>query len=202
VELPGNHVRLVPLRAEHLEGLLAAATADPSETFPFTFVPRERWALERWLDEALSLAGAGRAVPFATLDAASGRVIGSTRFGNLESWDWADPARRRPAGLDAVEIGWTWLARSAQRTAANTEAKLLMLRHAFEAWRVRRVTLRTDARNARSRSAIERLGARLDGVLRSHMPASDGGLRDTATFSILEAEWPAVAERLAARLRR
>ena len=93
-----------------------------------------------------------------------------------------------------MEIGWTWLRRSAQRSGANTEAKRLMLAHAFETWQVRRVTLKTDARNARSRAAIARLGATLDGLLRGHIPASDGGPRTSAVFSILDAEWPAVRD--------
>jgi RimJ/RimL family protein N-acetyltransferase len=99
-----------------------------------------------------------------------------------------------------AEIGGTWLAPRVQRTPVNTEAKLLMLAHAFEVWRVRRVSLKTDARNERSRRAIERLGARFDGVLRAHMPAADGGLRDSAFYSILDAEWPAVRETLRSRL--
>jgi RimJ/RimL family protein N-acetyltransferase len=200
--LAGRLVRLEPLRADHLDGLLAAANQDPAERFPYTWVPREPAALQRWLDEALTLAEAGRAVPFATLSAATGQVLGSTRFGNLERWEWPDPSERRPSGLDAVEIGWTWLCRSAQRSGANTEAKLLMLRFAFQGWRVRRVTLKTDARNQRSRDAIGRLGASLDGLLRSHLPASDGGPRTSALFSIVEAEWPAVEARLEGLLSR
>jgi RimJ/RimL family protein N-acetyltransferase len=200
--LSGRLVRLVALRPDHLDGLLAAANQDPAEAFPFTWVPRERAVLQRWLEEALALAAAGRAVPFATLSATTGEVLGSTRFGNLERWEWPDPSQRRPSGLDAVEIGWTWLGRGAQRSGVNTEAKLLMLRHAFEAWRVRRVTLKTDARNARSRAAIERLGASLDGVLRSHLPAADGGVRDSAVFSVVEEEWPAVRLRLEGLLAR
>ena len=149
----------------------------------------------------LALAAAGQALPFATVSALDGRVLGSTRFANLERWSWpAPPPDPRP--LDAAEIGWTWLARAAQRSGANTEAKLLLLRHAFTALRVRRLTLKTDARNARSRAAIARLGASLDGVLRAHLPASDGGPRDSAVFSILEAEWPAVEARLVGMLRR
>jgi RimJ/RimL family protein N-acetyltransferase len=194
--LSGRLVRLEPLAPGHLEGLLTAANQDPAEIFPFTWVPRERAALQRWLDEALALAAAGRAVPFATLSAATGQVLGSTRFGNLERWEWPDPAERRPSGLDAVEIGWTWLCRQAQRSGVNTEAKLLMLGHAFEGWRVRRVTLKTDARNQRSRAAIARLGASLDGLLRSHLPAADGGPRTSAVFSIVESEWPGVKARL------
>jgi RimJ/RimL family protein N-acetyltransferase len=201
-ELSGRLVRLVALAPEHFEALLAAANQDPAEAFPFTWVPRERAGLRRWLDEALALAAAGQAVPFVTVSAASGQVVGSTRFGNLERWTWPDPTERRSSGLDAVEIGWTWLSRGAQRSGANTEAKLLMLRHAFEAWQVRRVTLKTDARNARSRAAIARLGASLDGMLRSHLPASDGGPRDSAVFSVVEAEWPAVRARLEGLLAR
>jgi RimJ/RimL family protein N-acetyltransferase len=193
--LAGHLVRLEPLGPAHLEGLLAAANAAAAEVFPFTWVPRTRAELARWIDDALALAAAGRAVPFATVATADGRVLGSTRFGNLERWDWLRPPPD-PRPLDAVEIGWTWLGRPAQRSGANTEAKLLMLRHAFGALRVRRVTLKTDARNARSRAAIERLGARLDGVLRAHLPASDGGPRDSAVYSILEAEWPEVEARL------
>jgi RimJ/RimL family protein N-acetyltransferase len=115
-------------------------------------------------------------------------VVGSTRFGNIERWS--------SDAIDAVEIGWTWLAASAQRTAVNTEAKILMLDHAFGVWRVKRVTLKTDARNARSRAAIARIGGKLDGILRAHMPAADGGVRDSAVFSILAAEWPAHRARL------
>lgn len=199
--LAGHLVRLEPLSPAHLDGLLAAATADPAEAFPFTIVPRDRAAMARWLDDALALAADGRALPFATCSALDGRVLGATRFGTLERWDWpAPPPDPRP--LDAVEIGWTWLARPAQRSGANTEAKLLMLRHAFTGLAVRRLTLKTDVRNARSRAAIGRLGARLDGVLRAHSPAADGGARDTAQFSILEAEWPAVEARLVGLLRR
>jgi RimJ/RimL family protein N-acetyltransferase len=199
--LTGRLVRLEPLSPGHLEGLLGAANADAAEDYPFTWVPRTRAELTRWIDEACALAAAGRAIPFATVAAAGGRVLGATRFGNLERWDWLRPPPD-PRPLDAVEIGWTWLGRPAQRSGANTEAKLLMLRHAFGALGVRRVTLKTDARNARSRAAIERLGARPDGVLRAHLPASDGGPRDSAVYSILEAEWPAVEARLAGLLDR
>jgi N-acetyltransferase len=199
--LAGRLVRLEPLGPSHLEGLLEAANADAVEAFPFTWVPRTRAELGRWIDEALALAAAGRAIPFATLSAGDGRVLGSTRFGNLERWDWLRPPPD-PRPLDAVEIGWTWLSRPAQRSGANTEAKLLMLRHAFTALRVRRVTLKTDQRNARSRAAIERLGASLDGLLRAHLPASDGGPRTSAVYSILEGEWPAVEARLGGLLAR
>jgi RimJ/RimL family protein N-acetyltransferase len=124
-------------------------------------------------------------------------VVGSTRFCNVERWRWYDGAERRPpGGVDAVEIGFTWLARAAQRTGLNTEAKYLMLRHAFEAWRVHRVQLKTDARNQRSRDAIARLGATFEGVLRSDRPSIEDGLRHTALYSVVEAEWPPVLARL------
>ena len=142
-------------------------------------------------------------MPFATVDKVRARVVGSTRFGNIECWSWPGaPVEPLPHGPDAVEIGWTWLAASAQRTYVNSEAKLLMLGHAFDVWRVRRVTLKTDARNARSRANIERIGCRFDGILRAHMAAWDGGIRDSAFYSMLAEEWPAAREKLRARLRR
>jgi RimJ/RimL family protein N-acetyltransferase len=201
VTLSGAHVRLEPLRESHFEALLAAAQHE-TETFPFTFVPRARDALRGWLDEALDQAGRGIALPFATIDLRDEQLVGSTRFGNLEFWKWPAGPIRAARNPDAVEIGWTWLAPRAQRSAINSEAKLLMLTHAFESWKVSRVTLKTDARNARSRAAIARIGGKFDGVLRAHMPASDGGLRDTAFFSLLDAEWPENKARLAEKLAR
>jgi RimJ/RimL family protein N-acetyltransferase len=127
-----------------------------------------------------------------------GEVVGATRFLDLQYWPVGDG---RQGDVPVVaEIGGTWLAPKVHRSAVNTEAKLLMLTHAFETWRVRRVSLKTDARNARSRAAIERLGARFDGVLRAHMPAADAGLRDSAFYSILDSEWPQIHARLTSRL--
>jgi len=142
-------------------------------------------------------------MPFVTVERGTGRVVGSTRFGNIEFWPWpaGNPLQRGADRPDVVEIGWTWLAAGAQRTAVNTEAKLLMLTHAFETWRVHGVRLQTDARNERSRNAILRIGARFDGVVRVSRVASDGIIRDTAVFSITEAEWPEARARLQARLR-
>jgi RimJ/RimL family protein N-acetyltransferase len=130
-------------------------------------------------------------------------VVGSTRFGNIEFWTWppASPNQRGEDVPDAVEIGWTWYVPDAQRTGINTEAKLLMLTHAFETWRVHCVRLKTDARNERSRQAILGVGARFDGILRGHAVAADGTVRHSAFYSILDAEWPEVKERLRARLR-
>ena len=197
--LEGTHVRLEPLALAHVPALAGAASG-PRGTYALTWVPEGEAAMLRYVEEAIALREGGAAVPFATVQRATGRVIGSTRFFNFEYFRWPDGVRAAPQPPDAVEIGWTWLAADAQRTAANTDAKLLMLTHAFESWRVLRVNLRTDARNARSRAAIERLGARLDGILRAHLPAADGGVRDTATYSLLASEWPAAKARLSARL--
>jgi len=201
VVLEGRHVRLEPLGIGHARALLAAASG-PRETYGFTTVPANEPSMVRYIEAALRDQEAGRALPFATVAKATGRVVGSTRFGNIEFWAWP-PGNANQRGEDvpdAAEIGWTWLAADAQRTPVNTEAKLLMLAHAFETWRVHRVSFMTDARNERSRRAILRLGARFDGVLRAARPASDGGIRDTAAFSILEDEWPAVKTQLQSRL--
>lgn len=171
--LDGKSVRLEALSLAHVEALVAAAS-ESRATYGLTQVPDGVAAMTVYVEEALADAGRGLAVPFATVDKRGGRVVGSTRFGNLERWRWhCPPVAPVPTGPDAVEIGWTWLAQSAQRTHVNSEAKLLMLTHAFEVWRVRRVSLKTDARNARSRANIERVGGRLDGVLR----ASSNGRR-------------------------
>jgi len=201
VVLEGLHVRLEPLGVGHARDLLAAASGR-RETYGFTFVPADEASMAGYIETALRDQEAGRALPFATVARATGRVVGSTRFGNIEFWPWpSGNANQRGQDLpDVAEIGWTWLADEVQRTPVNTEAKLLMLAHAFEAWRVHRVSLMTDARNERSRNAILRLGARLDGVIRAQRPASDGAIRDTAAFSILDHEWPMVKERLQSRL--
>ena len=199
--LEGTHVRLEPLSLGHAAAL-AAAASERRDTYAYTWVPDGEASMRLYVEEALVLHETGAAVPFATVQRNTGRAIGSTRFFNFEYFRWPDGPRAAPQPPDAVEIGWTWLAASAQRTTSNTEAKLLMLTYAFESWRVLRVNLRTDARNARSRTAIERLGAKLDGILRAHVPASDGGVRDTATYSLLAQEWPAAKARLEARLSR
>jgi len=199
--LEGRYVRLEPLAEQHLAPL-AAIAARHRDSYRLTSVPAEGKGMPDYFETAFAQARAGAALPFATVERARGVVVGSTRFWSFEFWSWPKGhALVRPLGVpDAVEIGYSWLAPEAQRTAVNTEAKLLMLQHAFEKWEVHRVTLRTDARNARSRAAIERLGARLDGVLRAASPAADGAIRDTASYSLLGAEWPEVKARLSARL--
>lgn len=204
--LQGHFVRLEPLTLAHVPDLLRAASG-PRDTYTFTTVPADEPSTRAYVEAALTAQAAGSAFPFATIDVRGGSpgvVVGSTRFGSVERWPWPPGSLgQRPHDTpDAVEIGWTWLAPSAQRTPLNSEAKLLLLTHAFEVWEVHRVTLKTDARNQRSRAAIERLGARLDGILRAHMPAADGSregspaLRDSAVYSIVRAEWPEVRARL------
>ncbi len=201
VTLENHAVRLEPLTIEHVPALLAAAAGDRS-TYGWTHVPDGEPAMRAYVETALALADAGEAVPFATVDLSTGRVAGSTRFANFEYLPWPDGHGSRDRRPDGVEIGWTWLAASAQRSPINTAAKLLMLRHAFEQWQVSVVRLKTDRRNARSRAAIERIGGRLDGVIRAHAVGADGVLRDSAFYSIVESEWPAVRAGLEARLAR
>jgi len=198
----GRLVQLEPLAHGHVPALLEVARRGRA-AFALTYVPDDAAAMRSYVDSALADAGEGKAVPFVTIDRATGRVVGSTRFGNIERWEWpADhPLRRLAERPDAVEIGWTWLDPAAQRTGINVEAKLLMLTHAFEEWQVHRVSLMTDARNVRCREAIRRLGAVLDGVLRVARPGSDGAIRDTAAYSMLAAEWPTCKAALLARLR-
>lgn len=186
VTLAGDHVRLEPLTTDHVPALQAVGD-DPRLFRWFGRDLSSPDAMREWVDEALSARDAGTALPFATVDRASGDVVGSTRFLNVA------PEHRR------VEVGATWLAASHQRTAANTEAKLLQLRHAFESWGCTRVELKTDSRNRRSRAAIERLGATEEGTLRQHMHTHQG-LRDSVYFSVLDVEWPTVERRLEARL--
>lgn len=195
--LRGEHVELIPMASEHVAGLTAAAGRDRA-TYGFTEVPATPEAMAGYVGRLLSLAAAGAAVPFSQRRVDDGRLVGCTRFMELRWWrDRTDP--------DEVEIGGTWLAADAQRSPVNTEAKLLLLTHAFERWGVVRVALATDARNARSRTAIERIGARYEGTLRNHRPAmvdgESGRPRDTALFAITDDDWPAVREQLRRRLR-
>jgi len=194
--LRGRHVILEPLRRDHLDGLVAAAAADPS-LYRWTTVPQSRETMAGYIETALAARDSGNAVPFATLLAETGQIIGSTRFFDLARWPWPPGhSLHGRSAPDTCEIGYTWLTRSAIRTPANTEAKLLMLAHAFESWQVQRVCFHTDARNERSRAALERLGAKFEGILRSHRMASDFIPRDSVCFSIIASEWPSVKQRL------
>ena len=202
VTLEGSHVRLEPLSLEHIPALVEAATIDRS-TYQWTPVPHDETSMRAYVETALRLAEREEAVPFATMRRHDGRVMGSTRFANFEwhAWPEGNP-NHRPGRPDGVEIGWTWLSSEAQRTAINTEAKYLMLRHAFETWGARVVRLKTDARNERSRAAIQRIGCEFDGVIRAHSPGADGTLRDSAYYSMLDTGWPAARAALEARLAR
>jgi N-acetyltransferase len=198
VTLEGNLVRLEPLRLEHAPQLLELALEAGSD-FALTTVPNTLEGMERYIQKALEWRDQNLALPFVKYSKAQRRFVGSTRMANLEYWPWTPddhPMRKTDGTPDALEIGWTWLVPAAQRRGINTEAKLLMLEHAFETLRVRRVTFKTDSRNERSRNAIQRIGATFEGVIRNHVPASDGGIRHSAMFSILDTEWPSVKTNL------
>jgi RimJ/RimL family protein N-acetyltransferase len=207
VVLAGRIVTLQPLTLEHVDGLVAAANEDRA-SYGFTPVPGSTDAMRQYVADVLDDERAGWALPFATTLTSGGRIVGSTRFLDLDDWGvggsrrLGGPPTRAVGTPKTAEIGATWLAASAQRTAVNTEAKLLMLGHAFDIWEAERITLKTDARNERSRAAIERLGAHFEGIRRAHVPASDGGIRNSAYYSIVRAEWPEVRAALEARLAR
>jgi RimJ/RimL family protein N-acetyltransferase len=187
--LEGSIVTLEPLRAEHAEELWQAAQA-PEIWQWLAHIGGNHDYFEMWLEASLEAARAGREGPFTTRDANSGRAIGSSRYLNV-----------RPADR-VVEIGWTWLHPSAWRTGANVEAKLLMMRHAFETLECVRVEFKTDARNERSRAALAALPAQFEGILRNHMIVPDVGLRDSAYFSVIDSEWSEVEANLKRRLAR
>jgi N-acetyltransferase len=194
--LTGSHVRLEPLERKHVAGLIGASAADPS-LYDWSIVPQGEAAVNAYVATALAANRDGSALPFAIVRLEDDRVIGSTRFFDIERWSWsAGHPRRGRETPDVCEIGYTWLTRSAIRTGANTDAKRLMLEHAFETWDLLRVCLHTDARNERSRAAMERIGARFEGILRAHRIAIDGAPRDSARYSIVAAEWPAIKARL------
>jgi len=189
VTLEGRVVRLEPLGRGHLPGLIENC-ADP---LLWTYMPEDGASgegLERIVAAALAAREAGRELPFATIERASGRVVGSSRYLSID------------ARNHRLEIGYTFIARALQRTAVNSEAKLLMLGHAFEALRANRVEFKTDSLNEPSRTAILRLGAQFEGVFRNHMITRFGRLRHSAYYSITVEEWPAVRAALEARLAR
>lgn len=185
VILEGTRVRLEPLRRDHLADLKLVAFDTP--LWQWTIMgPQDEAGLERWLETALANAEAGAERPFATIDLASGRAVGSSRYMSIA------PEHRR------LEIGWTWIGSAFQRTGANREAKLLQLTHAFETLGANRVEFKTHARNERSRNALAGIGATFEGIFRRHVIMPDGSLRDTAWFSVIADEWPTVKARLQA----
>jgi N-acetyltransferase len=197
--LHGNHVRLEPLDRKHIAPLLEASSSSDPALYSISFVPRSEPAVRQYVETALAWAQEGHAVPFATVRQSDGTVIGSTRFFDLERWGWPQD-RPQTNTFDTGEIGYTWLRGDAIRTAANTEAKFLMLTHAFESWGMRSVNFHTDARNLRSRAAIELIGAQFEGILRAHRLATDFSPRDSARYSIIASEWPDVKAHIAALL--
>ncbi len=187
VMLEGVHVRLEPLAKAHLAGL--AEVGLDQELWRWIPIPvRTQEEMAAYIDTALKEQERGTSLPFAIVEKATDRAIGSTRYGNI------DRTHLR------VEIGWTWVAREWQGTAINTEAKYLLLRHAFESLGCMRVELKTDSLNERSRAAILRIGAREEGIFRSHMITASGRIRHTVYFSIIDSEWPAVKARLETKL--
>jgi N-acetyltransferase len=195
-ELEGSLVRLEPLSARHAKDLAVAAEEDRA-SYGLTLVPRAA-EIDSYLAAQFARAGQGL-IPFAQIRRSNGRAVGCTAYWDPRYWPGRDDLR-------AIEIGFTWLAASAQASGINTEAKLLLMSHAFEHLGVARVDLKTDARNERSRRAIEALGATFEGVLRnwstSWAPGEDGLLRDSAMYSVIAPEWGAVREQLAGRLAR
>jgi RimJ/RimL family protein N-acetyltransferase len=187
VILEGDVVRLEPMALEHLDGLWAAGNYESLWRLnPMTIGSRHD--MDKYIAVALSDQERGTALPFVTIERASDKVIGSTRFGNIDV-----PNRR-------AEIGWTWISPPWQRTAVNTEAKLLMLTHAFETWKCMRVELKTDVLNERSRNAILRLGATQEGIFRNHVLCDTGRVRDSVYFSIIDTEWESVKTNLTSKL--
>jgi len=189
VTLSDDRVRLEPLAMHHLDGLLAAAADGELWNLRFTSVP-EPDDTAGYITRALTHQSEGHRLPFAVIDVASGRVIGSTSYHDIVPM------------VERLEIGWTWYARGAQRTHVNTSAKLLLLSHAFETLRAQLVGWRTDNYNFESQRAIERLGARRDGVLRHHTVRRDGTVRDTVMYSLSVGEWPEVRAHLRWQLAR
>ena len=186
--LEGKYVRLAPLKLSHLNELYEAAS-DKSLWLWTINVVENREDMLRYIETALGEFERKVSMPFVTIEKSSGKIIGSTRFGNLD-------ARHRKA-----EIGWTWINPRWQRTNVNTEAKLLMLTHAFEIWKCVRVELKTDVLNEKSRTAIRRLGAKEEGVLRQYQITDAGRFRDTVYFSIIDSEWHSVKDDLQSKLR-
>jgi RimJ/RimL family protein N-acetyltransferase len=187
--LEGEYVELEPLRVDHLPALCEVGLEKELWRWTMTSCETED-DMKRYVETALDEQRRGVSLPFVTREMSSDRIVGSTRFGNI------DPANRK------AEIGWTWINSEWQRTAVNTEAKFLMFKHAFEVWKCLRVELKTDALNDKSRNAILRIGAKEEGILRNHVITESGRQRDSVYFSIIDKEWPDVRERLLAKLSR
>jgi RimJ/RimL family protein N-acetyltransferase len=205
ITLTGRLIRLEPLRLDHVDALAAASAADPTLCddliYKFTVVPQGTEETTRYIQTALDWQSAGTAVPFIVIRNADNAVIGSTRYWNIERWLWpAGHDRHNNPHPDVCEIGWTWFTRAALRTGVNTEAKFLMLAHAFEVWNALRVCLHTDSRNLRSQASMERIGFNREGILRAHKLAADNVPRDSIRYSMIAAEWPEAKKQLYLRI--
>ena len=187
VILEGANVRLEPMRVDHLPALVEAGMDESLWKWTNNVVTDES-DIERYVRDALAMQMLGTAVPFVTIDRKSGKVVGSTRFGNI------DTINRK------AEIGWTWINPKWQRTVINTEAKLLMLTHAFEVWDCIRVELKTDSNNEKSKNAMRRIGCTEEGTLRNHMITESGRFRHSVYFSIIQTEWESVKANLTSKL--
>ncbi|MET0384774.1 MAG: GNAT family N-acetyltransferase [Polyangiales bacterium] len=198
IVLEGREVILRPLTREDADALALAASED-RQSYQLTPVPNGVAQARAYIEKALTMRNRQQRYAFAVVW--NGRVVGSTSLWDFEVFDWpVGSPNARASGVDVVEIGHTWLAASAQRSRCNTEAKYLLLRHAFEHWTAHRVRIRTDERNQRSRAAIERLGAKLEGIIRADKPGADGSVRNSAYYSITQAEWPEVRAHLERKL--
>ncbi len=188
ITLQGRYVRLEPLSQDHVQGLAAVGIDDEIwRLLPYGLM-RSEDDIRRWVQTILRHAAEGTDLPFTVFHLASGRVAGATRYMEIR------PSHR------GLEIGGTWYGAEFRRTVVNTEAKYLLLKYAFEDLKCIRVQLKTDVRNVRSQQAIERIGARREGVLRNHMILPDGTVRDSAYYSILDTEWPAIRDKLELKL--
>lgn len=188
VVLEGKHVRLEPMRVDHLPALCDVGL-EPSLWKWTGNVVKSAADIEVYVHNALSERDRGTALPFVTIERGTGKIVGSTRFGNIDMFNLK------------AEIGWTWINPQWQRSVINTEAKLLMLTHAFETWKCIRVELKTDANNKVSQKAIKRIGGVKEGILRNHMITETGRYRDSVYFSIIESEWESVKAVLASKIR-
>ena len=189
IELSGQFISLEPLMPEHIPALCDVGSAPELWKWTISEVLDAK-AMTAYVESALEDQRKGVALPFVTREKASDKIVGSTRFGNIDV-----PNRR-------VEIGWTWVTADRQRSYVNTEAKFLMLTHAFEVWKCIRVEFKTDALNEKSRAALARLGAKEEGIFRNHMITDSGRFRDSVYFSIIESEWPKIKEDLTSKLHR
>lgn len=187
ISLEGKFVRLDPLRIDHIPALFDAAK-DPALWEWTTVAIDSAMDMERYVREALAARERDECLPFVIVGKESGKIVGSTRFGAIDRHQ------------KKAEIGWTWIATEFQRTAVNTETKLLMLTHAFEIWKAIRVEFKTDANNEKSIKALKRIGAKKEGVFRNHMITRSGRIRDSVYFSIIDKEWESIKADLASKL--